>query len=91
MSRIWIDKNTMQRVCNWLMGQAQRVIANEVTSCWWAVTGGVLQGFFLGAVLFCVFINDLDAGVKCTLSLQVIPSCVVSSTCLGNRMPSKET
>ena len=32
MSRIWIDKNTMQRVCNWLMGQAQRVIVNEVTS-----------------------------------------------------------
>ena len=28
----------------------------------------VLQGFFLGAVLFCVFINDLDAGLKDILS-----------------------
>ena len=34
MSRIWIDKNTMQHVCNWLMGQAQRVIVNEQAGGW---------------------------------------------------------
>lgn len=41
---------------------------NGVTSGWQPVTISIPKGSVLQSVLFSVFINDLDRGIKCTIS-----------------------
>ncbi|KAJ7424182.1 rna-directed dna polymerase from mobile element jockey-like [Pitangus sulphuratus] len=63
-----LNRCTFWWVKNQMDGWAQRVMVSGAASSWWPVTGGVPQGLVWGPVLFTIFSNDLDKGIKCTQS-----------------------
>lgn len=59
-----LGKSKIWWVNNCLTSQAQNVLVSRIMSDWqWAPSGSIS-----GLVLLNVFINDLDAGIECTLS-----------------------
>ena len=53
---------------DWLSERKQRVVINGKASNWRDVLSGVPQGSVLGPILFIIYVNDIDDGLKCKIS-----------------------
>ena len=63
-----LDERRVGWLENWLKARARRVAIRGPESSWRSARSGVPQGSVVGAVLFNLFLNDLEEGLECSLS-----------------------